>query len=261
MRNWIFLSLSCCVTLSSFSQSRSRGNVALNVNPNINVQVLSNDNNFQQVSVLSNVQQTNVSFNNGNLNNVSFNERNVVMSRSRGGNLNDNVIAQRNDVNPRNSQSIAIQTTNEQEYEEQIQDVYQIDNDNNGSDALALNTNLNLNVQINAPQINFDLPSINLNKSSEDEPKNKAVKVEKKEISVQPKLSVDLKESSFKNTTEGIKVKSRKTSAKKKSYKGFGYRQHVSISRKVSNKLVNLKKVMSKHPKVKKVCSVVCYQF
>ncbi|MCB9189760.1 MAG: hypothetical protein H6599_10845 [Flavobacteriales bacterium] len=234
-----------------------------------------NDNLYNNINVPS-VQQNVIISNNRNVNpvrNIQDNVSNYELSNissNRGGtdveqrpyeaSSRDNV----NITNIRNVTPVVEQQINQEPIQAQVQN----DNVDNG---FALNFSPTINVpQINVPEINVPTIDRNVDLSLN---LNKDVKVDNAPKEIQVKIKEEkIKEE--KVETESIQVlmpeisfgasKTKTNIAKKKHVKiprGFGYKQHVSISQKIALKTSKIKNLFVKKKKKKITCSVVCFKF
>lgn len=244
----------------------SRGNevvlVQMNNAPlsNISTNVYSNlDNNVGNMNY-SNVQISNVNFNN-NIQQQAIipNTRNVNVTQSRNANpvaieVPQQLASNRNKIPVNNDESQVVEQ--EQIMPEPVQQMAKDNVDNEVS--------LNVDPSINMPEINADI-NLSLQVDNAEPVQQKqvadresAVKINEKSEKVESEpLSIEMP-----NISLNLSKKTNTVSVKKhKKYKGFSYSQHVSLMERISSKTTAIKQLFKKKNHKKVVCSVVCYQF
>lgn len=257
--------LICTLNISAQVRGGSRGSNEVNRNSNV-----------QSVQFNQSINVYNVNDNNTNLTN-SFNSNlnyqvsniNVSINPQAINNYRTNVEQNIQRSAPRNVQiSQNIEVNNSEAIQRSVNYVpavidNQVENDYiQGNTDIALdNNNVSLPV-INMPNVNIDIPTpnleFNINKESQNKivsqvEDSKTINTSSTETFSLPKIELDV------NTPKFTIAKS--NSVKHRSYKSFGYRQHVSVWEKFNAKMSGVKKILTKKTKPKKTCSVLCYQF
>lgn len=228
---------------------------------NVSANVYSNlDNNVGNMNY-SNVQMSNVNFNNNKIQQQAVNPttRNVNINVSR--NVSTNDFAQNRSNNRGNVADVNVEpqvVEQEQFIQEPIQQMV-IDNVDN---EVALNVNPVLNMNVTEINTNIDL-SFSLDNSTQQQQKQKdeepsqsiendgvVISFEKPQSLEMPKLNLNFSKKSSVSSARNYK-----------KYKRHSYSQHVSIMEKIAAKTASIKHVLKKKKHKKVVCSVVCYHF